>query len=236
MQLHSPALVLKSAQSPWPLIKLNATVSDQSSSTLIAFNSAMTKGLDPSYDAGLMKGGSDLIVYTKLVEDNGIPFAIQALPDNDFSNMIIPIGLDFKTGGEVIFSSQLTNLPSNCKAILEDKLTKTFTDLSTDVYKVTIAANSSITDRFFLHTSAGVSLPEKLTAYANRNIEIRLSGAVSKNAVATLYDIHGRVVVAKNLETGNLNIIPTPNLKTGIYLLSVNDNGKRTGIKILVTE
>ena len=242
MQFHSSTLALKSSKVFWPTIKILASVNDQKSSTIIAFNSAMTRGLDPTYDAGLLKGGSDLLVYSRLVEDNGIPFAIQTLPDNDFSNMIIPIGLDFKTGGEVVFSSENMNLPQDCKVILEDMLTKTFTDLSRDTYKTKIAANSIITDRFRLKTSStnkGLdkeTLAAGLTAYAYRNIEIRVSGAVSKNAVATLYDVHGRIVLVKILEEGNLNIIPTPNIKTGIYMLSVNDKGKSNGFKILVRE
>ena len=40
----------------------------------------MTKGLDPSYDVGKMKGNPDIALYTKLIEDNGIDFTIQALP------------------------------------------------------------------------------------------------------------------------------------------------------------
>lgn len=238
MQFHSSALPLKSAQIPWPMIKLVTSVSGQTSSTLIAFNSRMTKGLDPTYDAGLLKGGADLLVYTKLVQDNGIPFAIQALPDNDFTNMVIPVGLDFKTGGEVTFSSENLNLPSDCKVILEDKLTKTFTDLSKGVYKVTLAANTSIMDRFQLHTADPVldKITEKLTAYAIRNTEIRVIGDVSKEAIATLYDIHGRVVVVKQLEEAGTNTIPLPGLKTGIYMLSVKDNGSNKGFKIMIKD
>jgi len=66
---------------------------------------------------------------------------------------------------------------------------------------------------------------KKLTAYAIRNTEIRIKGEVSKNAVAKVYDIQGRLMLTKNLEEGSLNIIETPNYKTGIYLLQVNDNG-----------
>ena len=242
MQFHAPSLSLKSVQTPWPTIKLKTAVGTRNSSTIIAFNSAMTKGLDPTYDAGLLKGGSDLLVYSRLLEDNGIPFAIQALPDNDYNNMIIPIGLDFKTGGEVIFSSELLNLPSDLKVILEDMLAKTYTDLSKDVYKTTIAANSVITDRFRLKitsTNTGLDIETasgKLTAYAIRNIEIHVKGRVSKNAIATLYDVHGRVILVKNLKDGSVNIIPLPNIKIGIYMLSLIDNGKLTGFKILIKE
>jgi len=243
MQSHLPALTLKSTDNVWPTIKLQATVGSQKSSTVIAFNNGMTKGMDQTYDAGLLKGGSDLIVYSMLVEDNGIPFAIQALPSNDYKGMIIPLGLDFKTGGDVVFSSALLNLPSDCNVILEDQLLKKFTDLSKNVYTVAIAANSSTSDRFRLHTSyqtTGLDVSNdfggKLFAYSIRNTEIRINGNLSNHAVATLYDVQGRVVVIKNLEEGSINSIATPNIKTGIYMLYVKDNNKVQGFKIPVRE
>jgi hypothetical protein len=75
-----------------------------------------------------------------------------------------------------------------------------------------------------------------LSAYAVRNTEICLKGEVSKQAVATLYDIQGRVVVVKNLEEGSLNTIPTPYIKTGVYLLFVKDNQRIHKFKIPVKE
>jgi len=243
MQTHLPALALKSTDNVWPTIKLEASVGEQKSSTIIAFNSAMTKGMDQTYDAGLLKGGTDLIVYSRLVEDNGIPFAIQALPSNEYSGLIIPLGLDFKTGGEVVFSSALLNLPSDCNVILEDNLLKKFTDLSKNVYTVAIAANTSTTERFKLHTSYQTTgldgsndFGGKLSAYSIRNTEILVKGTVSNQAVATLYDIQGRVVLIKNLEEGSINSIATPNIKTGIYMLYVKDNNKVQGFKIPVKE
>ena len=66
MQFHSPTLALKSATAPWPTIKLITTSGNRECSTIVAFNGGMTKGLDPTYDAGLFKAGTDLLVYTKL--------------------------------------------------------------------------------------------------------------------------------------------------------------------------
>ena len=243
MQLHNPVLGLKSAENPWPNIKLTVAVGSQKSSTSIAFNSSMTKGLDPTYDAGLLKGGTDLLVYSKLVEDYGIPFAIQALPTDDISKMVIPIGLDFKTGGEVTFSAELLNLPKECKAILEDKVTKTFTDLASGVYQVTVPANSVITDRFVLHTGDLVSglnpeetMPGELKAYAVSSTEIRVVGDLRSNAVATLYDVSGKTILSRTLYPDILNIIPTPNLKQGLYVLSVKESGRSQTFKILIRE
>ncbi len=239
MQLHAPNLTFKSAGVPWPAILVKTAAGNLVSSTMIAFNSNMTKGLDPNYDAGILKGTSDLVIYTRLVEDNGIPFAIQALPDNELNAMIIPVGLDFKTGGEVVFSSELLNLPANCKVILEDKLTKTFTDLSKDEYRVTIPENSVINDRFQLHAGDIISeindviAANQFIAYAVPNIGIRIEGEVSNHARATLFDVLGRVVLLKNLSEGNLNILQTPNLKPGLYLLTVIDTKGMHTFKIL---
>jgi hypothetical protein len=241
MQIHIPSLGLKSTKGVWPTIKLEASVNNRKSSTIIAFDNGMTRGLDFTYDAGFLSSSSDLIVYTKLVEDNGIPFAIQALPA-DFSNLIIPVGIESKTGGEVVFSSKMMNLPSVCQVILEDKMSKTFTDLSQNVYRTAIEANSSSSDRFRLHTSSQTTgidkgaLTGSLSAYAFRNIEIRINGQVSNQAVATLYDVQGRVILVKTLEEGSLNVVRTPNIKTAIYMLSVNDKGKIQRFKIPVNE
>ncbi len=242
MQIHNPALELKSTKGMWSSIKLKATLNSQKSSTTIAFNKGMTKGLDPTYDAGLLRGGSDLVLYSKLVEDNGIPFAIQALPDNEFSKMIIPLGIESKTGGEVVFTSDIINLPSDCQVILEDMLSKTFTDLSINEYKTTIEANSIGSDRFNIHTSYLTTKldPEfsagKLSAYSIRNVEIRVKGEVSKKAVATLYDVQGKVILVKNLDEGSMNSIQTPNIHSGIYMLYIKDNNKSQSFKIPVKE
>jgi hypothetical protein len=80
------------------------------------------------------------------------------------------------------------------------------------------------------------SFVDNLSAYAVRNVEIRVKGAVGKQAIATLYDLQGRVVLVKTLEEGSLNIIQTPNIKTSVYMLSVQDNGKIARFKIPVNE
>jgi hypothetical protein len=242
MQIHNPELELKSTKNVWPTIKLAASFNAQNSSTIIAFHTGMTNGLDPTYDAGLLKGGSDLAVYSRLVEDNGIPFAIQALPLSVLSNIIVPIGLDFKTGGKVAFSAELLNLPSDGQVILEDKLNKTFTDLSKEIYKTDISANTNVSDRFQIHISSlttGVKIDtnsDPLIAFTVSKNEILIKGQVSKQAIAALYDIQGRVILVNNLKEGSLNIIQTPNIKTGIYMLSVKDNGKTKAFKIPVRE
>jgi hypothetical protein len=145
-------------EAPWPTIKLIASVNLQNSYTIITFNRTMTNGLDPTFDAGLLGGGSDLLIYSFLVQDyQSVKFAIQALPDYGYSTITIPIGLDFKTGGTVVFSAELSNLLAGYKVLFEDKVTGTITDLSNSTYPISIPANSSITSRFQLHYTPSAS-------------------------------------------------------------------------------
>ncbi|HLN75328.1 MAG TPA: T9SS type A sorting domain-containing protein [Prolixibacteraceae bacterium] len=241
MKVHDNGQVLKSGKIT-PEIQLIAKNDDKTATTLIKFMDGTSNGLDEGYDAGIFKSETGLNIYTRLVEDNGIDFGLQCLPANQLDNVIIPVGIDSKAGGEVEFSARGVNTNDDFKMILEDKQNNTFTDLSDHDYKTTLDINSSTSDRFQLHTSYqttglnGDFLKDKLSAYAVRNTEIRLKGTVSSQAVATLYDVLGKAVLVKNLEEGSLNIIPTPNLHTGIYLLSVKDNGRVQGFKIPVSE
>ena len=243
MQLHIPNLPLKAATITWPVIELSATVNSQKSTAFIAFNDQMTKGLDPTYDLGMLPNISSLSVYTRLVEDNGIPFVIQSLPGSSVSTNIIPVGLESSAGGEVIFSSKTISLPSDYKVILEDKAAKIFTNLQTGVYKTTIAANSVIPDRFLLHTSTQTishlpaqPLTSDLNAFEYQNSEIHIVGTVTAQAVATLYDALGRVVISNKLNEGNLNTIPTPNMSSGIYLLRIVDRGTMHSFKLVIRQ
>ncbi len=241
MQLHIPNLALKSSAISWPVIQLSVTVNSQKSTTYLAFNDQMTKGLDPTYDVGMLHTNAPLSVYTRLVEDNGVPFVIQSLPGSSISKYVIPVGLESTAGGVVIFSAKTISLPADCKVILEDKATKTFTDLKLGVYKATITANSPITDRFLLHTSAETInnlpvMPNELNAYVFENMEIHIVGPITSQAVATLFDALGRVVLTNKLNEGDFNSIPTPSMSSGLYLLRVADHEVIHSFKLLIKQ
>ena len=242
MQNHKGDEVLKSTVAPYPKIELIASISGQSASTDILFIEGATKGLDRGYDAGILKADLSFSIYTKLVETFDAEFQLQCLPINQYNNLVIPIGIDSKAAGEIVLSVETVQLDPTCKVILEDRLTHSFTDLSKNSYKTSVVANTSTSDRFFLHTGDIVSgvedqvLPEKLTAYAIGNKEIRVLGDVGNDAVAMLVNGLGQVVLTKKLGAGNLNIIGLPNLNSGVYLLNINDNGTPQTIKIMIRE
>ena len=115
--------------------------------TNVSFILGMTVGLDPSYDAMKLKGNPNISLYTRLVEDNGADFAIQALNDMNIENYIIPVGIDVAEETIIDFSISQTNLDQNI--YLEDRLLNTSTNLSIETYSANI--NESGIGRFFLH-------------------------------------------------------------------------------------
>ena len=241
MQVHDGSNVFKSSALPRPTINLIANNGTESAATLVKFKDGASKGLDVGYDAGIFKANPEFSLYTKLVEDNGIDFQLQYLPSNQYNNLVIPVGIDSKAAGEIVFTVETVQLAQDCKVILEDKLTNTFTDLSKESYKAAVLANTSTSERFFLHTGDIISGLEdqsladgKLTAYAKGNKEIRVIGEVGEGAVATLVNGLGQVVLTKELGAGNLNIIGLPNLNSGVYLLNINDKGTPQTIKVMV--
>jgi hypothetical protein len=240
MQSHQIAAPFKGSAAPYPEIKLIATANSKTVSTDIKFIEGTQKGLDPGYDAGLFTTDKSFSIYTKLVEDNGVEFQLQCLPPTGYDKVVIPVGIDSKAGGEIVFSVETVQLEAGCKAILEDKLTNTLTDLSIGNYKAVVAANTGGTGRFYLHTGDIVSgledqvLEGKLTVYAKGNKEIRVVGEVGDGAVATLFNGLALVVLTKKLNAGNLNIIGLPNLTSGVYLLNINDKGTPQIIKIMI--
>ena len=67
-----------------------------------------------------------------------------------------------------------------------------------------------------------------------KNSEIQIRGELGKNATATLYDLQGKIMLNKTLIEGNLNVVSTPGIKNGLYLLSVKDNTGSQIIKVLL--
>ncbi len=240
MQFHQGAEALKSVALLRPEIQLVAIKGDIKVSTDIKFIDGTSEGLDVGYDAGILKADPTFAIYSKLVKDIGTEFQLQCLPTNQYNNLVIPVGIDCKAGGEIVLSVNTVQLDPSCKVILEDRLTNTFKDLSKGNYKAAVAANTAGSGRFFLHTGDIVSgledqvLEGKLTAYAKGNKEIRVLGEVGEGAVATLVNGLGQVMLTKKMGAGNLNIIGLPNLTSGLYLLNINDKGTPQTIKVMV--
>ncbi len=242
MQSHSTGTPLKSATiSNWYGLQLNVKATDMAAHTVVSFNDDMTKGLDVTYDAGLLRSGNGLEIYSKLINDNGVDFAVQALPTTEMDNVAVPIGVDYETGGDLTFSALVNDLPDGSSYVLQDKLNGTLTNLKTESYTVTLPPNTKGTGRFYLYTSKtdftglaplSTNNPNLVVWTSNRMINIQ--GKLSGNANARLYDINGKLLRDVRLNDTQMNRMATPAQAQGIYLLKVIDGAWQTTKKVVI--
>jgi hypothetical protein len=244
MQGHNTNVaLLKSAKVKyrWPGLQLKAKYGEVENLTTIVFNDDMTAGLDPGYDVGLMSSGSDIEIYTALVEDNGINFALQALPENGSVKNVIPVGLDFDKGGQVIFSADIEPF-RNYKFWLEDRLTGILTDLGSNAYTVNLPAKTYGTGRFFVYVAAGRSILPRtnvvslldIRIWASNNRQVNIQGSVSEKAICEVFDTWGHKIFETRLVDGDLNSFILSSSKNGVYLVKVTDGIKVVSQKVVL--
>ncbi|MDC1505106.1 T9SS type A sorting domain-containing protein [Winogradskyella sp.] len=197
------------------------------------FTNAATQGLNPGYDAGLFGGAAaPFALYSHLVQDNqGVPFAIQALGGTDYTNVTIALGVNAAQGEQLTFSITASNLPNNAEVYLEDNVTNIYTLLNNANYVVTPSTDLNGTGRFFLHFTNNVlgvvdNSLNNLNIYTNQNDRtVVISGELKTKTTARLYDLQGRLVITTLLNTNSrLQKINTTNLSTGIYIIKLTDS------------
>ena len=238
--------------SSWSSLVLQAASVGKTKTTTIDFRSDMTTGLDPTYDAGIYKSDPNFELYTRLVDDNGIDFAIQCLPTDVWKTLSIPVGIDLPLGGEVIFSLSSMDIPTGYYPLLTDKLLNTSTYLKTtaDNYTVTLPANTSGAGRFYITfgegSATGTELPlnsdmSSLKVYPNPasdiiNVQIEgYSGAVTLQIV----DMQGIIVREFRNEVADKGRqkfeIPVNTLSKGLYMVNaIYTDGKRKTERVII--
>lgn len=240
MQVHQTDAPLKSDDVPFPSVVLNAKAAELTGSTKINFNEEMTLGLDPGYDAGMFRSGHGFDIYSKLVTDNGVNFAIQALPGKAGESYVIPIGVDAVKGGEVVFSAQTASLPSGYDVMLEDKLTNSVTNLKNgELYVANLSADTKGTGRFYLHVGSSVQTnikeltKEEIVVYTIDQM-LYVKGNVSSDAQFLVYSVDGRLINQFGAKSQNLNQTSIAGYTPGIYFVNVQDKFKHKPVKFVV--
>jgi hypothetical protein len=197
----------------------------QTNSVLLAFIPEMTNGLDPSYDAGKMSGNANLSLYTKLIEDNGVNFAIQALPPIDKSASV-KVGLSAGITGTYKFEPvNIENFGVDASIKIEDKLTGTMVDLmDNSEYSFLINEPGTYDNRFVLHFKETVGVEEQTPEtetirFYVYNKKLYIIDKELKNGTIQLFNLLGQKVVeerfSENVSTFNLN------LSQGYYIVRI---------------
>ncbi|MBT6767228.1 MAG: T9SS type A sorting domain-containing protein, partial [Prolixibacteraceae bacterium] len=243
MQVYSNGTSFKSEERPWPTLKLLVANGDMINETTVSFNNQMSNGLDFSYDAGKLKGNRNFALYTRLIDDIGIDFAMQALPDIYSDSLRIPVGLDFASGGEVIFSAETINLPLGVQVVLEDFKTKSFVrlDLEGTNYVTNVDAGTKGAGRFFLltnmlETTESSVIPKKSFFVFTRNKAIIINGLANHQTRFALYGVDGKLWYKNKAENLNRNLIDGTKFPAGVYFLRIIHQGKIQLEKLLLVQ
>ncbi len=224
--------------------------------TQISFNSEMTDGLDPFYDAGKLKANNKISLYTLLVDDSNpdISFGIQALPLYTKYPVSVKLGFDIRNSGEYTLSLNSFNcnydnsLFGKTEIKLEDKYLNKIVNLKNTCY--TFFSEAGVfTDRFVLHFERDVSGEQELEinnsanrflVYTRKDNSIVIKNT-SKDEEANLriklFDIQGKSISSYNignLSPGESYILNNLNLNGGIFILKVSNNGFVNSYKVLL--
>jgi len=234
MQAHATVDFYKNTKELWPSVELIVENNDLYNSTAIGFNENMTLGLDPSYDVGKMKGNPDIALYTKLVEDNGVDFAIQALPFSGMEEFEIAVGVDVLETTILEFSANQEKL-DNYNIVLEDRQENTFTNLRWDTYFAEINGNG--TGRFFLHfkdaTAIGETMPQSSISCRYINGKLLVQNLENETGWITLANVSGQVLGRMEMDSDETQVFSI-HQPTGIYIISVQTGKTSISKKIFI--
>lgn len=218
-----------------PSINLKLSDNEHSVNTTIKYFDKATIGFDKGYDIGNFNS-IGLDIYSRLVDaSNNTNFTIQSLPKDNYENMIIPIGVKSAANKEITFSLVKKNIPDTYKIFLEDKETKSFTQLDVDnaSYKITFTEDTNTTGRFNLHVTPQVLSVDDISSnnlniFLSQNRTLNIVGYnFSNKATLKVITLLGQEIISRTIKN---NTIQLPNtLKTGIYIVKLNsDSGSLT--------
>ncbi|CAL2090979.1 lamin tail domain-containing protein [Tenacibaculum sp. 190524A02b] len=228
-------------EEPKTNIELFVESNNVKKSTDLFYINNTTTAFDNGYDSSVFDGVSENFnIYTQLLSNpnNEIKkLAIQSLPNNNYENMVVPVGITSEAGKEITFSITTTNLPNTIEVYLEDRLNNVFTNLSKENYKVVV--NGSTTDQFYIHTTSqklGVdsfeNSLENIRIYQSSKNELTVTGLSSKVNNIHVYSIVGKSI--SSIKTnGNNTTISLPRASTGVYLVEITSEVGKTSKKII---
>jgi hypothetical protein len=234
---HSNDSFYKSGnKNTWPGLELVVKSGDtRQNSTIVAFNNEMTLGLDPSYDVGKLKGNPDIALYTKLVEDNGVDFAIQALPEDDIENLTVPVGIDVSEEMICDFSVYHEFMES-WPIYLEDTKENTITNLKEENYSTLVTESG--TGRFYLHFKDVSGIEEEM--YNVRTIRVYASGKTlyvinpeRKTGTIRIFNLTGQEVASLPL-TGDTQQQQALNVNNVFYIVQIQTSKEVISDKVFI--
>lgn len=229
-------------ETPKRMFELFISNGNHKKSTKVFYLNNKTIGFDNGYDSKIFDGDtSDFTVFSELIfENKGKKLAIQTLPDSNYEEIIIPIGLISEANKEIEFTIHTQNLPTGIKIYLEDRDNNVFTNLSKESYITTLKNKSDGIGQFYIHTSFKSLSDEKIikktneiNLYKSNNREITITG-LQGNAALKIHSILGEELMDAQITSNGLHKIEISDLSSGIYIIKLNSKKEILSKKIIL--
>jgi hypothetical protein len=227
MQSHSSDTFQRTTTRPEVALTLSNGVASRTAS--VFYIDGATTGFDNGYDSSIFGGlANEFSIFTHAVANgSGRNLGTQSLPDNNFENMIVPVGVIAESGSALEFSARLENLPEGIKVFLEDKEENTFTRLDAldASHKITTTSIINGVGRFYLHTAKSVlSITEatldNVSVFTVHN-SLRIVGLQQGKASVKLFNLLGKQVLNSAFIFNGMKDISLPRLAKGIYIVQL---------------
>jgi len=223
-------------------INLAMTDGTTSKNTEIYYINGTTTAFDNGYDSSIFGGTSNAFaVYTQTVTDSqGRKLGIQSLPDSNYENMIIPIGVNATAGTEITFSINAQNIPNGLDIYLENRTDNTFTKLNENgSYTITLEADSNGVGQFYLRTTSSALGLENVTlegvsVYKTNNETLQIIGLPTGKVSVRVFSILGKKVLQTSFESAGSKTISLPKVASGVYLVKLQTAQGKMTKKIII--
>ena len=225
--------------------EMHLTLSNQSDvrEAKIYYIENMTLGFDVGYEGELFNGvANPLAIYTHLVADSeGKNYQVQSLPENDFENTIIPLGINAISGSSISIEASKNNFPEGMNIYLEDTQDNSFTLLESDTnFNTTLENDLSGIGRFYLHTTSStmstndLATNNNLSIYSYNRETLRVVGIQKGVANIRIYNLLGQEVLSSSFQGNGVNDISLPSIINGIYIVKITSENRTTNRKIIL--
>ena len=223
--------------------EMNITITNGTASrdADIFFIDGTTTGFDNGYDSSIFGGvPNEFAIYTHAVANgSGRNLGIQSLPNNNYENMIVPVGVNAASGSAITIEASTNNFPEGLKIFLEDKQDNSFTLLDADAnFNTTLENDLNGIGRFYLHTTQSVlnttaATLDNISVFKVNN-SLRILGLQQGKASVKLFNISGRQVLNAAFESNGTKDISLPRLAKGVYIVQLETAEGKLNKKIIL--
>ena len=179
--------------------------------------------------------------YGLLDNDEGNKYQIQCLPDSNYENMVIPVGVIAAANKEITFTTETQNLPDGINVYIEDREKNTFTQLNKTNSNYTIKINEKLNGigRFYLHTKNNILSTSdialhNLSVYKLDESHLRVVGLPQGKSSIKLFTVLGKQILNSTFISNGIHNVSIPKLTAGIYFVKLQSEKGSIKKKILI--